>query len=140
MAGTLESIMTEPGLGDSPISFVLDNNPREGSVVLRSRWVTGRRFDLARLIGDRLMASDGALHPATRAYTYRQKAQRAFAAELLASFKAVDDMLADNYSMERQQDVAEHFDVSPMTIDTLLKNHGRIERENSDFEFEAVAA
>lgn len=140
MAGTLESTVTEPGLGDSPISFVLDSDPREGSVVLRSRWVTGRRFDLARLIGDRLMASDGALHPATRAYTYRQKAQRAFAAELLAPFEAVDDMLADDYSMERQQDVAEHFDVSPMTVDTLLKNHGRIEREGSDFEFEAVAA
>ncbi len=48
--------------------------------------------------------------------------------------------MADDYSVERQQDVAEHFDVSPMTINTLLKNHGKIEREGLDVDFEAAAA
>lgn len=139
LAGTLGSTVTDQ-VGDAPISFVLDSNPQNASLVLRSRWTTGRRFDLARLIGDRLMASAGALHPATRAYTYRQKAQRSFAAEFLAPFQAVDAMLADDYSIERQQDVADHFNVSPMTIDTLLKNHGRIEREDPDFEYEAASA
>ena len=80
-----------------PLSFVLDRNAREARMVLRSRWQTGRRFDLARLIGDRVIVSGGALHPATRTYTYRQKAQRSFAAELLSPFEAVDDMLAGDY-------------------------------------------
>jgi Zn-dependent peptidase ImmA (M78 family) len=80
----------------------------------------------------------GALHPATRAHTYRQKTQRSFAAEFLSPFEAVDEMLANDYSIERQQEVAEHFDVSPMTIDTLLKNHGWIECEEWDFELAAI--
>lgn len=140
LAGTRDIAITDTGVGDAPLSFALDRNDRQARLVFRSRWATGRRFDLARLIGDRLIAPAGALHPATRAYTYRQKAQRSFAAEFLSPFEAVDEMLGGDYSMERQQDVAEHFDVSPMVIDTLLKNHGRIGREGSDFEYDVAAA
>jgi len=43
-------------------------------------------------------------------------------------------MLKGDYSMESQQEVAEHFDVSPLTIRTLLVNHGRIERDDLDEE------
>lgn len=139
-AGVLERAVLGPAAGDAPISFVLEEDGGNASLVLRGRHPTGRRFDLARLIGDRLMAPRGPLNPATRAYTYRQKAQRAFAAELLAPFEAVEDMLDGDYSPERQQDVADHFDVSPMVVDTLLKNHGRIERGAQDFEIEAAAA
>ncbi|MBC7101955.1 MAG: hypothetical protein H5U13_01835 [Parvibaculum sp.] len=135
MAGTREATLGVTQTGRPPFSFVLDQNARKARIVLRSPWPTGQRFDLARLIGDQLISTDGALHPATRAYTYRQKAQRSFAAEFLSPFEAVDEMLAGDYSTERQQEVAESFDVSPMTIDTLLKNHGKIEREGSDFEF-----
>ena len=119
---------------------MLDRSANCASVVLRSRWDTGRRFDIARLIGDRLISASGALHPATRTFTYRQKAQRSFAAELLSPFEAVEEMLAGDYSLERQQDAAEHFHVSTMTINAMLKNRGRIEREGSGSEFEAVAA
>lgn len=140
MAGTRAATVSDRGGGDLPLSFVLDTNAAAARVVLRSKWATGRRFDLARLLGDQLIAASGALHPATRAYTYRQKAQRSFAAELLSPFEAMDEMLAGDYSLERQQDVAEHFDVSPMTIDTLLKNHGRLEREGSESDFEVAAA
>ena len=49
-------------------------------------------------------------------------------------------MLAGDYSMESQQDVAEHFDVSPLTIQTLLMNHGRVERDAFDTELESAAA
>ena len=124
-----------------PISFALDNGVATGRVVLRSRWETGRRFDLARLLGDRIVGSSGGkLFPATRAYTYRQKMQRSFAAELLAPFEAVDEMLAGDFSMEKQQDAAAHFNVWEVTIRTLLVNHHRLEREELDGEFETAAA
>jgi len=57
----------------------------------------------------------GRLFAATRSHTYRQKMQRSFAAESLAPFGAVDEMLADDYSMENQQEAAEHFMVSELT-------------------------
>ena len=115
----------------STISFALDENDSRTRMSLRSRWETGRRFDLARLIGDRLLCnqlhgSAEPLFPATRAPSYRQKMQRAFAAELLSPFAIVDDMLGGDYSDEKQNEVAKYFDVSPMTIQTQLVNHRRI--------------
>ena len=128
---------TRPG---PKMSFTLDRNETESRVVLRSRWPTGRRFELARLLADRIVASPhGRLHAATRAYTYRQKMQRSFAAELLSPFEAVDQMLAGDYSGEAQQDVAEHFQVSELTIRTLLVNHHRLEREELDEDLGAAA-
>ena len=122
------------------LSFALDRSANDGRVVLRSRWETGRRFELARLLADRAIAPRaGRLHAATRAYLYRQKMQRAFAAEFLSPFDAVDAMLAGDYSGEAQADVAEHFDVSPLTIRTLLVNHGRLEREGLDEDIGAAA-
>jgi hypothetical protein len=121
------------------LAFALDRNQTDGRVVLRSRWHTGRRFELARLLADRLvMPPPGRLHAATRAYTYRQKMQRSFAAELLSPFAAVDDMLKGDYSAEAQQDVAEHFQVSERTILTLLVNHRRLEREELDEDLAAA--
>lgn len=123
----------------SEISFALDRNQTDSRVVLRSRWHSGRRFELARLLGDRLIAPPlGRLHAATRAYTYRQKMQRSFAAELLSPFEAVNDMLNGDYSAEAQQDAAEHFQVSERTILTLLVNHRRLEREELDEDLAAA--
>lgn len=140
MAGVVRAIIPDVR-GGASISFALDEKPTQGRVVLRSKWRTGRRFELARLLGDRLARPpSGALLPATRAYTYRQKVQRSFAAELLSPFEVVDAMLGDDYSMENQQDVAEHFEVSPLTIRTLLVNHGRLAREELETEFETAAA
>ncbi len=121
------------------VSFALDTNASEGRVVLRSRWQTGRRFGLARLIAERIVAPpSGKLRAATRAYTYRQKMQRSFAAELLSPFAAVDAMLDGDYSPEAQQDVAAHFAVSERTILTLLVNHYRLGREELEAELGAV--
>jgi len=69
-----------------------------------------------RLRADRIiLPRSGRLFAATRSHTYRQKMQRSFAAESLAPFGAVDEMLADDYSMENQQEAAEHFMVSELT-------------------------
>ena len=129
LAGTETAALDAPKFG-SELSFALDESALRSRVVLRSKWKTGRRFELARLLGDRLASGvGGKLLPVTRAYTYRQKMQRSFAAEFLSPFEAVDEVLKGDYSTESQQEVAEYFDVSPITISTLLVNHGRLERE-----------
>jgi hypothetical protein len=140
MAGVDPRALTDKAAAGAEMSFALDNSPTDMRLVLRSRWATGRRFDLARLLGDRVLNSSGGLHPATRAATYRQKAQRAFSAEFLSPFEAVDGILGGDYSAENQEEVAAYFDVSELTIDTLLKNHGRIPRDQLDYDFEVVAA
>lgn len=130
-------IASHQDVSSANLSFLLDVEHQQSRIVLRSRWHTGRRFELARLLGDQLMSGAEKLYPATRSFTYRQKAQRSFAAELLSPFDAVMDMLQGDYSLENQQDVAKHFDVSEITIRTQLVNHKILERE--DLDAEAVA-
>lgn len=140
LAGVQVAALTGRHSG-SQISFALDQAVDRARVVLRSKWEAGRRFELARLLGDRLVAPGaGRLFPATRAYTYRQKMQRSFAAEFLSPFEAVDEMMDGDYSGEKQLDAAHHFQVSELTIRTLLVNHRRIEREELDEEFDVAAA
>ena len=116
------------------LSWVLRQGSNHCRAVFRSPWKTNRRFDLARLIGDRLFSESDftayeLLTPATRSYSYRQKAQRAFAAELLSPWESVNAMLDNDYSLENQEQVADHFAVSQMTISTLVANHEGIGRE-----------
>ncbi|MEO3434199.1 hypothetical protein [Inquilinus sp. CAU 1745] len=139
MAGTSVDALSDSNR-TADLSFAIDGSSERGRMVLRSKWHTGRRFDLARLLGDRILTPRGnRLFPATRSHTYRQKMQRAFAAEFLSPFEAVDEMLADDYSTENQRDVAEHFQVSEMTIQRLLVNHNRLEREELEEDFEVAA-
>ncbi len=139
MAGVVAGALTERS-PPARLSFALDENATDSRVVLRSKWHTGRRFELARLLGDRLAgARNSRFFPATRAYTYRQKMQRSFAAELLSPFEAVADMLNGDFSDENQIEVARHFDVSELMIRTLLINHRLIDRDELGFDVEAVA-
>lgn len=117
--------------GDGHMAFELDESEDRGRVVLRSRWEANRRFDLARLLGDRLLSTvDENLHPATASNTYRQKMQRAFAAEFLCPIEALQDHLNDDFSDEAQQDAAQYFQVSSLAVATLLANNGYIDRED----------
>ena len=141
MAGVSEQAISGSEKAEAaPISFSLDRSPNAGRVVFRSRWKTSRRFDAARLLGDRLIAGgQDFLRPATRAFTYRQKMQRAFAAELLSPFEAVEDFLRGDHSEEAREEAAAHFDVSERTILTLLVNHGRLERDELETEVAPAA-
>lgn len=132
--GAISVSALEPGqTTNTAFSFALDQSPARGRVVLRSKWEAGRRFELARLIGDRLVSAPGShLLPATHSVTYRQKYQRAFAAELLCPFDALEHTLRDDYSLEAIQDAAAYFSVSPLTVRTLLVNHERLAREELD--------
>ena len=139
MAGTSSQAL-EYNANVSDLTFAFDSEANRGRVVLRPRWATGRRFDLARLIGDRItLSSSDQLYPATRTYTYRQKLQRSFAAEFLCPFDALDSWLEGDYSSENQDDAAEYFDVSPLTVRTLLVNHNRIDRDELGRDYEATA-
>ena len=135
-AGTTADAVSQHDRRSAGLSFVLDGEGGGARVALRSKWTTGRRFDLARLVGDRMFgAATGStaelLWPATDAFSYRQKMQRAFAAELLCPFAAVDEMTRSDDSGERQRDVAERFNVSELTVRTQLVNGGRIDRESA---------
>ena len=113
------------------MAFALDDRPAGSRIVLRSRWRTGRRFEAARLLGDNLLVeTDERLRPATGAATYRQKAQRAFAAELLCPVKSLLDMLADDFSDDARVTAAARFGVSPLAVTAVLANNGLVDWED----------
>ena len=127
LAGISPTVLDSDVSTDS-FSWIFHPPENQARVALRSRWNTNRRFDVARLIGDRLFADSfhtpsEPLLPATRSHSYRQKAQRAFAAQLLSPWEAVRDMLGSDCSQENQEQVAEHFQVSSWAISTHLENH-----------------
>lgn len=132
MAGASERVLSDTDSASDSLSFEWETSERSG-MALRSRWATGRRFDLARLLAERLFPPVGAepLRAVTRSYTYGQKAQRAFAAELLAPIDAVDAFLSGDYSEDRQQEAADHFQVSWYTIRSLLVNNHRLGRQGA---------
>ena len=120
--------------GNIDFTFALDDESSKTSrVVLRSGGELGRRFAVARLLADRILDEKGELlHPATRAYTYRQKMQRAFAGEFLCPVDSLLDFLNKDFSDEKQQDAAEYFKVSPLVVQTLLVRNGKLNIEDSE--------
>ena len=98
------------------VAFMLDGPAHTAKVVLRSGNKPGRRFELARLLGDRAMVDQGRLFPATATSSYRQKVQRAFAAELLCPWEAARPMIEDMVSEDDATDVANHFGVSTRLV------------------------
>lgn len=117
------------GDGSVPFSFLLDGTAGSSRVAVRSRYPEGARFDLARLLCDNLLFGAGTpMLPATRAYTFRQRAQRSFAAEFLAPLADVRERLDGDYSRDAVEEVARAFIVSPLTVETLLRNNGLIGR------------
>ncbi len=135
LAGTSARAITQTTKCSEGLSFVFRSEHSGVRIALKSAWEANRRFNLARLTGDQLFngaiddITEG-LSPATQTYSYRQKAQRAFAAELLSPSVAVVDMLGGDYADEdKQTEVAEYFKVSPMTIQSLLVNHKLIPHE-----------
>jgi Zn-dependent peptidase ImmA (M78 family) len=94
-----------------------------------SAFKANRRFELARLLGDRFVGAAGdRLHPATRALTFRQKWQRAFAAELLCPFDGLAEVLEGDLSDEGIESAAGRFGVSELAVRMVLVSHGLLER------------
>lgn len=96
----------------------------------RKRHPIAKRFEWARFLGDFLshpMLDDGWL-VSSDLTTARQKRQRSFAAEFLCPIDALAAFLKGNYSESAQEEAAEKFKVSEKTVESLLANHGYIER------------
>ena len=96
-----------------------------------SPYPTSRRFALARLVSDHIDAPQGdRLLPGTSSITKRQKFQRAFAQEFLCPFEALKEEIGtETPDSEDVQAAAEHFNVSPLMVQTTLVNKGVLERE-----------
>ena len=96
----------------------------------RSGSRNSRRFELARLFGDHLVASrpDDLLLCATRGKTARQSEQRAFAAELLVPWDDLIDAVGDDPDEEAMESVARQYEVSPLVVRTRLVNKGQLPR------------
>jgi len=110
------------------LSFLIQEKGN-GRVALHSGYETGRRFQLARLLGDETAMPGTSCNLATSAHTYRQKLQRSFAAEFLCPFDALLDELKGDYSTEAQTEVAGIFSVSERTVVTLLVNNNILDRD-----------
>jgi len=94
----------------------------------RKKHSIAKRFELARFIGDYIL-HDGqgeAWLASTDLRTSRQKYQRAFAAEFLCPLDSLQAYLNKDYSESAIEDAAEHFDVSPQTVESMLANNDLI--------------
>ena len=114
--------------GDIPIPVGFRDPQEGGSLVasLKKRHPAGRRFALARIVGDHLLAgADDRLLPVTDAPTDRQKFQRAFAQAFLCPFEALRSHLGSKVpDDDLVEDAAQHFQVSPWLVRSTLINHG----------------
>ncbi len=143
MSGVDEVIFTEPvreSTRGTKLSFVIGEVGERGRMVVRSKWETGRRFEVARLLGDQIDRGQGKLIAATASHTYRQKMQRAFAAELLCPVDAIAAMLDEDRSDEGLDEVARYFKVSSLTVQTQLVNNGLIARDKTEPDVAGFAA
>lgn len=109
-----------------------DGGPSDSfSISWNSNHPASRRFTLARLVGDHIATPEQELLlPGTRTATHRQKFQRAFAQEFLCPFAVLKEVLGSE--MPDNDDItaaAEHFAVSPLTVQSILVNKGVVDRE-----------
>lgn len=107
------------------------DDPQRPGVVLRPKREESRRFALARVIGDALMAGpEDRVLPVTELRSARQKAQRAFAQELLCPIEGLKQRLALPEPGEVElEDAAAHYGVSEWTVRSALVNRGLVDRE-----------
>ena len=130
LVGASASVVEPYGTSDNsvPFSWVYGLNDSQARVVLWGRMPTNRRFNMARVIGDWVFGiaqcvSAEPLSPATMSYSYRQKAQRSFAAELLCPWHAAKEYFEGSYDHEDIEQVATLFQVSKMVVDNVLENN-----------------
>ena len=115
-----------------PLSAGLRDSTGDGlRIALHQRYLTGRRFTLARLVADQVATpTEEWLLPATNARTSRQKFQRAFARELLCPTSDLLDFLgAGTPNDDDIDDAAAHFQVSDRVVAFALVNNGTIQHE-----------
>ncbi len=134
-----KKFIKEQDARQSPIAAGFRSKEDENSisVFLNNPRPANRRFALARLIGSHIMTGEiEKLLPSTTVYTWRQKFQRAFAQEFLCPYRDLEEFFKNEEASDDGVDNAAHyFDVSPLTIRTILVNKGRLDRSNLTCEF-----
>jgi hypothetical protein len=117
-------------------AFRSDTDAALVSVLLRKRHPAGRRFALARLIGDHLNAGQAErILPSTETKTDRQKFQRAFSQEFLCPIADLTEFMGqetDEPTDDTIEDAAYYFCVSPLLVKTTLVNKGLLSRNALD--------
>ena len=114
--------------GRSPVAVAIPTNNRQLRFVPRKRNPAGRRFELARFLGEYLRPPtyEARWLASTDLSTSRQKYQRAFAAEFLCPIEALISFLDGDFSSYAIEEAVAKFDVSEKTIESLLLNNGYI--------------
>ena len=120
-----------PNLQSINLGFRNEMAHDQFSVSWNSNHHNSRRFSLMRLVADHITASDqDRVLPGTRAYTGRQKFQRAFAQAFLCPEDALRSYLGNVMPQEEEiNGAASYLDVSPLTVCNVLVNKGMVERE-----------
>ena len=126
-------IQNSPAASTSPViaGFRDQDNPDQFQFSWNRNHHTSRRFALARLVADHIVAPETELLlPSTDAATTRQRFQRAFAQEFLCPFADLMEYLeSDRPDSDAIDRAANHFDVSRQLVCTTLLNKGILGRE-----------
>lgn len=116
---TYEEGVDRVGLG------VRTSSGAETILHFRKRNPPGRRFEAARFLAEHLTSpTEDRWLPLVDRGSARQKLQRAFAAELLAPIKDLQDFIGPSGTSERMEEAGEVYGVSPLAIRSQLANHG----------------
>lgn len=121
-------------VGRSPVAIAIPQNARQLKFIPRRRNLAGRRFELARFLGECLRPSPNEVRwlASTDLSTSRQKYQRAFAAEFLCPIDSLMSFLGGDFSSYAIEEAAAEFDVSEQTVTSLLQNNGCIHHHGAD--------
>lgn len=93
-------------------AVVLGGSPKENA----------RRFTLSRALWH-FLAEDDPIFLVTASYNDRQKIERAFAAELLAPARGIEERLgSDSLAEEDLEEIADHFGVSVKVVEHQIQN------------------
>lgn len=112
----------------SPVAVAIPVDDHQLKFIPRKRNSTGQRFELARFLGEYLCSPSHEMRwlASTDLSTFRQKYQRAFAAEFLCPIDSLTSFLDGDFSSYAIEEAAEKFDVSEQTITNLLLNNDYI--------------
>lgn len=114
--------------GRLPVAVAMPSSGGLLKFVPRKRNAVGQRFEFARFLGEYLRSSsnDGRWLASTDLGTFRQKYQRAFAAEFLCPLDALTTFLDGDFSSYAIEEAALKFEVSEQVVSNLLLNNGYI--------------
>ena len=117
--------------GRSPVAVAMPMKGRQLKFVPRRHSPAGRRFELARFLGEHLLCASRDAHwlVSTDLSTFHQKYQRAFAAEFLCPIDSLTSFLSGDFSSYAIEEAAAEFMVGEQTVVGLLLGHGYIHAE-----------